>query len=369
MRDMADTPTATHTPRWSWICAFWFAGGLFDASQSVLVMQQEGGHHPWLPIFATELASWLPWVLATPLLIGLARRFPVLRGARAQTTAVHLMAFTTISLIGSAWSAVLMMLVNPWQHSLASGPFPGLWRTMLIDEMLTFLIVYALLLAITIVVDSRARIARQQTETARLSEELSRAHLAALRRQMEPHFMFNTLNSIAGLVRDHRNDAAVRMIVGLSEFLRRATEDSQRPQVTLAEEAEYLQRYVDIQKARFADRLDVKVDIPAQLLKATVPNLLLQPLVENAIKHGIARRVAGGAIRVTAAQQDGRLSLSVYNDGPPLPADWQAANNGIGIANLRTRLRILHGEEFSLQLRNIDPGGVEVLVSLPLREI
>ena len=138
------------------------------------------------------------------------------------------------------------------------------------------------------------------TETARLNEELSKAQLAALRRQMEPHFMFNTLNSIAGLVRDHRNDAAVSMIVGLSEFLRRASEDSHRSQVTLAEEVEYLQRYVDIQKVRFGERLRVSVDIPADLLDAQVPNLLLQPLVENAIKHGVAKRVVGGNVRVTA---------------------------------------------------------------------
>src|SRR5205814_513655 len=112
----------------------------------------------------------------------------------------------------------------------------------------------------------------------------SKAQLAALQRQMEPHFMFNTLNSIAGLVRDHRHDAAIGMIVGLSEFLRRTAQDSHRPQVTLAEEVEYLQRYVEIQKVRFGDRLRISVDIPAELLGAQVPGLLLQPLVENAIK-------------------------------------------------------------------------------------
>src|SRR6202790_194860 len=135
---------------------------------------------------------------------------------------------------------------------------------------------------------------------------------------MEPHFMFNTLNAISGLVRDNRNDAAVSMIVGLSDFLRRAVEDSNRPQVALAEEVEYLRRYLDIQKIRFADRLQVSVDIPAELLQAPVPNLILQPLVENAIKHGIAKRVAGGAIRVAGARRNGNLCLSVYNDGPSL---------------------------------------------------
>ena len=134
------------------------------------------------------------------------------------------------------------------------------------------------------------------------------------------------------------------MIVGLSEFLRRASEDSHRSQVTLAEEVEYLQRYLDIQKVRFADRLQVSVDIPAELLQAQVPNLLLQPLVENAIKHGIAKRIAGGEIRVAGARLNGSLHLSVYNDGPSLRADWQANHTGIGIDNLRTRLQILHGE-------------------------
>ena len=172
-----------------------------------------------------------------------------------------------------------------------------------------------------------------------LPTSLSSAQLAALRSQLEPHFMYNALNSIAGLVRDHRGDAAVSMIVGLSEFLRRASEDSHRSQVTLAEEVEYLQRYLDIQKARFGERLQVSVDIPAELLRAQVPNLLLPPLVENAIKHGIAKRVVGGAVRVAGARHNGNLCLSVYNDGPTLLRDWQATPTGVGVGNLRTRLQ------------------------------
>jgi two-component system LytT family sensor kinase len=110
------------------------------------------------------------------------------------------------------------------------------------------------------------------------------------------------------------------------------------------------------------------VDIPAELLCAQVPNLLLQPLVENAIKHGIAKRIAGGIVRVAGACHNGSLCLSVYNDGPSLPADWQATHTGVGIGNLRTRLQILHGNESELQLRRVDAGGVEVVVTLPLRE-
>jgi LytS/YehU family sensor histidine kinase len=158
------------------------------------------------------------------------------------------------------------------------------------------------------------------------------------------------------------------MIVGLSEFLRRATQDSHRAQVTLAEEVEYMQRYLDIQKVRFGERLQVVVEVPAELLGMQVPNLLLQPLVENAIKHGIAKRVSGGTIRVAGAARDGNLLLTVYNDSPSLPADWQSAESGVGIGNLRTRLQILHGSESSLQLRRSDAAGVEVEVTLPLRE-
>ena len=234
--------------------------------------------------------------------------------------------------------------------------------------MLLFLIAYVLILTITYLVDSREKVARQMTETARLNEELSKAQLAALRRQMEPHFMFNTLNSIAGLVRDRRSDEAVSMIVGLSEFLRRASADSLRSQLTLAEEVEYLQRYVDIQKVRFGERLRVSVDIPEKILRAQVPNLLLQPLVENAIKHGIAKRVVGGTVRVSATGENGTLRLSVCNDGPTAPTEVESSAAGVGLSNLRTRLRILHGDESELHLQRAASGEAEVVVTLPLRE-
>jgi two-component system, LytTR family, sensor kinase len=363
---MSETSPAMRATGWLWVTAIWCAGGLFDASQTLLTMHAEGGQHAWLPIFGTEFASWLPWALATPLIGGLARRHAMVRGTVVTTGAVHLAAFVIVSLVAAAWCAALQMLFNPWGYAKRPGPFIEVWGSSLLNQALTFLIVYALILAVAYVVDSRANAARQMTETARLNEELSRAQLAALRRQIEPHFMFNTLNSIAGLVRDHRNDAAVDMIVGLSEFLRRASEDSHRPQVTLTEEVEYLQRYLDIQKVRFGERLQVSLDIPQELLQIPVPSLLLQPLVENAIKHGIAKRIAGGTVRVTGARHNGSLQLNVYNDGPSVPTDWQAAHTGVGLGNLRTRLRILYGNESELQLRHTDGGGVEVMVTLPL---
>jgi two-component system LytT family sensor kinase len=363
---MTESHTDVRPTRWPWIAAIWCAGALFDASQTVLFMHAIGKQHALL-IFGTELVSWLPWMLATPIVISLAERHAIFRATTIRAAAVHLAAFAIISLVAEAWFSVLQMLFNPWDYP-QRPTFMDAWRSSLLFQILTFLIVYALILTVTYAMEARERMARQMMETARLSEELSKSQLAALRQQIEPHFMFNTLHSITGLVRDSKNDAAVSMIVGLSEFLRRALEDTHRSQVTLEEEVEYLQRYLDIQKVRFGERLQVKVDIPAELLRAQVPSLLLQPLVENAIKHGIAKRAAGGSVCVTGAYRGGTLYLSVYNDGPDVPTDWQATRTGVGIGNLRTRLQILHGSESELKLRHADAGGVEAVVSLPLKE-
>ena len=327
---MAETGTEVRSTRWLWIAAIWCAGGIFDASQTVLIMRAEGKHHSWPPLFGTELAVWLPWALATPFISRLARRHALTRGLSVQMVAVHLALFVSLSVVTEAWSASLQVLFNPWGNKRWPS-FVDTLSISLLYQALTFLIVYALILTATFVLDSRERMARQIAETARLNDELSRAQLAALRRQMEPHFMFNALHAIAGLVREHRNEAAVSMIAGLSEFLRRAAEDSHRAQVALGEEVEYLQRYLDIQKVRLGERLQVTVDIPAELLRAQVPTLLLQPLVENAIKHGISKRVAGGSVRVAGAGQNGKLRLSVYNEGPLVPADWQTTHTGVGL--------------------------------------
>jgi sensor histidine kinase YesM len=142
--------------------------------------------------------------------------------------------------------------------------------------------------------------------------------------------------------------------------------------VTLGEEVDYLQRYLQIQQVRFGERLRTRLDIPPDLLNALVPNLLLQPLAENAIKHGIARRVLGGTVAVAAVRQDGDLLITIQNDGPARDGDADATHfgvgAGVGIANLSSRLQILHGDRSALQLRHADAGGTEVLVRLPYTE-
>ena len=180
--------------------------------------------------------------------------------------------------------------------------------------------------------------------------------------------MYNTLNSIAGLVRDQQNEAAVSMIVGLSEFLRRASEDSHRSQVSLAEEVEYLQRYLDIQKVRFGERLQVSVDIPAELHASAGSQFAAAApggKCDQARHRQACRRRNGPHCRRAPRRQP---SSEVYNDGPGDLPDWQATHTGVGLGNLRTRLQILHGNESELQLRRAVPAGVEVVVTLPLGE-
>jgi two-component system, LytTR family, sensor kinase len=364
---MTDVRSPKRLTRWIWIAAIWCAGALFDASQTILTMHAMGSKASLLSPFLSEFLSWLPWALATPFIAGLARKLPIARGAVLKASVAHLAAFAIVGTVAGAWMAALQVVFNPWGHA-TTPVFLEAWNTSLTGQMLMFVIAYVLILTVTYVVDSREKVERQMIETARLNGELSRAQLAALRRQMDPHFMFNTLNSIVGLVRDQRNDAAINMIVGLSEFLRRASEDSNRAQVTLTEEVEYLQRYIDIQKVRFGDRLRVNLDIPVELGDALVPNLLLQPLVENAIKHGVSKRVAGGEIRVAGMRRDDTLRLTVYNDGPRVQGDGDGTSGGVGLANLRTRLQILHDGRSQLMLRSVETGGVEVVVTLPFLE-
>jgi two-component system, LytTR family, sensor kinase len=354
-----------HSRRWIWIVSVWFGLGLFDATQTIFTMHAEGMHHAWLNLFLTLLITWLPWALATPIIMHLGRKYPPIRLRPISNWMRHLAACLAIGMASAAWTSWLEIRLNPWANPNARDPFLLAWRYRFYNNVVQYVVLYASTLAIIYMLESKQRLAHQQTETARLNEQLSRAQLDAVRRQIEPHFLFNTLNAIAGLVREERNDAAVNMIVGLSDFLRRVVEDSNRQQVPLGEELEFTRKYLEIQKMRFAERLRLRVDVPAELFPAQVPSLILQPMVENAVKHGIAKRVQGGEIRIAASRSNGTLKLSVYNDGPSLPSGWETTASGIGISNVRSRLQGLYGNAFQFTLKNQDSGGVEASFSVP----
>jgi LytS/YehU family sensor histidine kinase len=201
-----------------------------------------------------------------------------------------------------------------------------------------------------------------------LRTQLAEAQLQVLRAQLHPHFLFNTLNTISGLVRNNENKAAVDMLAGLSDLLRRALESSGRQEVALRDELEFIDRYLAIQRMRFSDRLSVKTEIDPDTLEASVPNLILQPLVENAIRHGLAARAAPGLISLTARRDNGHLQIIIYNDGPTLAEGWRMDGcAGIGLRNTRDRLEKLYGAKHRLEVRNQGTSGVVARLAIPYR--
>jgi len=203
---------------------------------------------------------------------------------------------------------------------------------------------------------------------SQLEAQLAQAQLDSLRMQLHPHFLFNTLNGIVGLVRDNKNEAAVSMLVGLSDLLRHALEHSDEQEVELKDELSFTELYLKIQQMRFSDRLQINFDIDQPLMKAMVPNLLLQPLLENALRHGIGRSTEAGWIRISAKRENGSLLITVSDNGAGLPSNWQLkTSSGIGLANTAARLQQLYGENHRFDIHNRNEGGVVVEVVIPVR--
>jgi len=352
-------------PSWLWIALLWLGVGLFDATQNVIVMRSEGMHHAWGYLYLTLLVSWLPWALATPVVVYLGQTHPPTRLKPVTTWLIHLSAAAAIAFTYAAWRAVLEIAFNPWAEPSGPGSFTPMLKVHFYNGLLATVVLYSSILALSYVVESQKRLSRQETEAARLNEQLSRTQLQVLQQQIQPHFLFNTLNAITALIREKRSDDAVSIVVGLGDLLRRVVEGSSKQQVPLREEIEFLEKYIEIQRVRFCDRVRVDLDVPSELLAAEVPSFILQPLVENALKHGIAKSAPGGEIQISAARSNGQLILSVYNDGPGLSPAWNGNASGVGIPNLRSRLYNLYGDRSEFGLRNEKPEGVRASVSLP----
>lgn len=349
---------------WPYVALAWLAIGMFGASQTVFEMYREGMHHVWALLFVVRTAGWLVWALSTPCVLWLMQRWPV-PAKKPLSWGVHGLACMMIGLVSSAWFALLENLFTPLLPEQGQQPFLLVLEYNFIGNLLGNIILYAFIVGACLILDARGRLARQEADSARLNELLAQSQLAALRLQIEPHFMFNSLNAITGLIREGKYDDAITMIASMGDLLRRVTDQSERHYVALEEEAVFVRKYLDIQAVRFAERLQCRLDIPDALKTAQVPDLILQPLVENAIKHGIAKRAKGGEVRVTAERAGDKLILSVYNDGPLLVENYP---NGVGITNARRRLAALYGNASSLVLQNHAASGVLASVSLPYLE-
>ena len=317
----------------------------------------------WLKIPWQDL-SFFFWVAMTPVIYWLGRQFKIERVRWWRGLVIHL-------LFGSAFSLARVGLYTYLTYAMKILPH---WRPNPIDRFAHFigmyfyidLLTYSAILSIGLAMDYYHKYRENELQAAELRAQLSQAQLEALRVQLQPHFLFNTLNGIVGLIRNHENQDAIRMTTGLSDLLRHVLEHPGQQEVSLREELEFLSRYLHIQQMRFSDRLKVEMDVDKETLDAKVPSLILQPLVENAIRHGIAARDAEGVISLSASRNNGHLQINVYNDGPILPRDWQIENcGGIGLANTRARLEQLYGTDGQLELHNCGTSGVEAALTIP----
>jgi signal transduction histidine kinase len=340
--------------RWTLIFVGWTCAGLFFASQTYLSYKYSGGQAHTGIILKLNLADWYVWGLLAPGIIWLARRFPLERAHWARSAAVHLVAGVGVALL--KW----------WLDNLFREYALGLSRgTSLIYVFHGNLLTYFVLVAATQGYLYYQRYRQGELRSAQLAAQLAQAQVQALRMQLHPHFLFNTLNSIATLI--HKDpDAADRMTARLSDLLRLTLDNIGVQEVPLAQELQFLERYLEIEKTRFSDRLVVRIEVAPETLDASTPYLILQPLVENAIRHGIAARSTPGCVVVRAARDNGKLVLEVKDDGPGIQAA-AAANNGIGISSTRERLEKLYGDAHTFELGNAAEGGLMVKLAFPFR--
>jgi signal transduction histidine kinase len=362
--------------RWLFIIGFWTFFGAINGSQLYIGIRSEGTQAPFGQVFAWQMLGWTPLALLTPVVLWLGRRFPLERPRLARNLAVHAAACAVFYAAHSAIFAVANILFSPFYKPPYN--FLEMFYGRLMSEFHIDLLIYGAILGTSYAVGYYARFREREVRATQLEARLAQSELQALKMQLHPHFLFNTLNGIAGLVRDQKNAAAVEMIAGLSDLLRYTLDGAGRQEVTLREELEFLELYLGIQLKRFPDRLRVEMSVEPTALEALVPNLILQPLVENAIRHGVSRRAAGGTVGVAAAREGGRLRIRVYDDGPGLRPQTRADSNGgethegsasggIGLSNTRARLRQLYGDAQSFEVFDREAGGVEASLSLPFR--
>ena len=324
----------------------WTVLGVFFASQAIMYSAYRDRPISWGRTLAPALADAYIWALLAPGIWRLATRVPISQRGLATALGIHAAASVSLAVV----KVMLWMLLARTTDWLPVAPLTALLLGQFHGAVFAYWIILGACLAL---------------RATQLEARLGRAQLEVLRIQLHPHFLFNTLHAIASLTPDNPR-AATRMIALLSELLRRSLRTG-TPEVSLGEELDLVRLYGRIQRARFEDRLVIEYQVEPDTLSARVPSLLLQPLVENAIRHGIAPRREGGRVTIGARRDDGHLRLWVADDGPGLSPGQRVTGGGLGLENTRARLMHLYGHDQSLELRNRVAGGVEVSLMMPFR--
>jgi signal transduction histidine kinase len=357
---------ARQLPRWVLVLGFWALIVLLYSTRN----EVRGGPYVWVPIsrlegFKFALAQWGPWGLLSICIYWVNRLLPVSRDALMPRLLLHVP-------LGVVFTIAYTYL-NYGMTRLLDAPTDAAWvvgdlfETAVRVSYRLGMFVYWAIASVCVALDYQADLKDRQIRNAELERLLSEARLATLRTQLHPHFLFNTLNTISAHV-EHDPRAARLMIEQLGDLLRLSLEHAEEPEVPLARELAFVDRYLQLQLARFGDRLKVDVQVDPQVLDAMVPTFILQPLVENAITHGTSKLVKQGQIELAALREGKRLRVRVRDNGAGLPRGWTIERSkGIGIANTRERLTHLYGSDHDLSVTPAPAGGVQVDLSLPLR--
>ena len=360
------SPANSRIP-WRIVIAVWMLPAIADTADTYITRRLAGQPMDLWRIAAAIAPGWLVWILLTPAIFWLGARVRVARPTRVWALLVHLGFSIVAGLAHAIVFTASVLLFDP------RAPFDmlGHYEMTVSDWMPVSILLYWLTLGAGYALEGARRERAQALRTTELEGQLARSELAVLRAQLHPHFLFNALNTAVSLVRAGQPEAGVRVLTHLSELLRQLVSGVEQ-EVPLGEELRLLDSYLEIERARFGSRLSIIVDVPTELLDAYVPGLVLQPLVENALRHGVGRRDAHGHVWIDArAVGATRLELRVRDDGPGLARDVLDARSepstGIGIGNTRARLSRLYGDTGTLELRDRQGGGAEVIVSLPLR--
>jgi two-component system, LytTR family, sensor kinase len=341
--------------RWILIFGVWTLLGALSTVRVVLGYAYSGAAVSWQRAAVLAFADWYTWALLTPTIAWLARRFSIERRSWLRSLLMHLPASLFFSILKIVIESRLLQWFDPAPAQLYSVQFPS-----------TLFTYYAILGAIY-AFDYYGKYRAHELKASQLQAQLAQAQLQALKLQLHPHFLFNTLHAISSLMR-RDIEAAERMITRLSDLLRLTLENVGAQETSLRQELEFLERYLEIEQTRFRDRLHVKMEIEPEALDARVPNLILQPLVENAVRHGIAPHAAPGLIEISARLKENKLELQVSDNGAGLPDARRAQiKEGVGLANTRARLDQLYGADYFFDLSNRDKGGLVVNLTIPFR--
>lgn len=340
----------------------WGAVAAFSVSQIYLARTALGHPPPLGPLLVLEVPVWAFWALLTVPMVMLARRFPLDGPRIVGQVLVHVVAGIATGVASVAFQTLWYQAFNP--YPLLGTPGASWFWQYFRQYFVVGVMIYWAAIGVYHAFTNYMRRREREMEASRARAQLTAARLSALRMQLHPHFLFNTLNSASALLEDQPAEAR-RVLAQLADLLRASLRTDGRHVIRLEDEIGFLRRYLDIERIRFGDRLGVTMRIQPETRRAAIPSFLFQPLVENAIRHGLARREEGGRMWISAERMNGSLVLHVMDNGPGLSR--QPVREGIGLANTRRRLEELYGSDQSLALREGPDGGLDVCVEIPFR--